>query len=66
MIASIVFGTFGIVATLAGMQCSKVGGENYLLKGRIATVGGAFFLLQGNDAGVGGATKQNTFGKLPQ
>lgn len=53
MIASIVFGTFGIVATLAGMQCSKVGGENYLLKGRIATVGGAFFLLQGNGVGVG-------------
>ncbi|XP_057677722.1 claudin-15-like [Corythoichthys intestinalis] len=47
MIASIVFGTFGLVGTLVGMQCSKIGGENYLLKGRIAAVGGVFFLLQG-------------------
>lgn len=55
MIASIVFGSFGIVATLSGMQCSKIGGENYLLKGRIAAIGGVFFLLQGNGAGPGGA-----------
>ncbi|XP_051581038.1 claudin-15-like [Myxocyprinus asiaticus] len=47
MIASIVFGTFGLVATLIGMRCSKAGGENYVLKGRIAGTGGAFFLLQG-------------------
>ncbi|KAE8288171.1 Claudin-15 [Larimichthys crocea] len=47
MIASIVFGTFGIVATLVGMKCSKIGGENYVLKGRIAAVGGVLFLLQG-------------------
>lgn len=47
MIASIVFGTFGLVATLSGMQCSKIGGENYVLKGRIAAIGGVFFLLQG-------------------
>ncbi|XP_042355816.1 claudin-15-like [Plectropomus leopardus] len=47
MIASIVFGTFGLVATLAGMKCSKIGGENYVLKGRIAAIGGVFFLLQG-------------------
>ncbi|XP_054611843.1 claudin-15-like [Dunckerocampus dactyliophorus] len=47
MIAAIVFGTFGLVGTLVGMQCSKIGGENYLLKGRIAAIGGVFFLLQG-------------------
>ncbi|XP_040038679.2 claudin-15 isoform X2 [Gasterosteus aculeatus] len=47
MIASIVFGTFGLVATLVGMKCSKIGGENYVLKGRIAAIGGVFFLLQG-------------------
>uniref|UniRef100_A0A3P8RW85 Claudin n=1 Tax=Amphiprion percula TaxID=161767 RepID=A0A3P8RW85_AMPPE len=47
MIAAIVFGTFGLVATLVGMQCSKIGGENYPLKGRIAAIGGVFFLLQG-------------------
>uniref|UniRef100_A0A3Q4HZ20 Claudin 15b n=1 Tax=Neolamprologus brichardi TaxID=32507 RepID=A0A3Q4HZ20_NEOBR len=47
MIASIVFGSFGLVATLVGMKCSKIGGENYVLKGKIAAVGGVFFLLQG-------------------
>ncbi|KAF7205862.1 claudin-15 isoform X1 [Nothobranchius furzeri] len=47
MIASIVLGTFGIVGTLIGMQCSKIGGENYVLKGRIAAIGGVFFILQG-------------------
>ncbi|XP_003456883.1 claudin-15 [Oreochromis niloticus] len=47
MITSIVFGSFGLVATLVGMKCSKIGGENYVLKGKIAAVGGVFFLLQG-------------------
>ncbi|KAM6970576.1 claudin-15-like [Aplochiton taeniatus] len=47
MIASIVMGAFGILATLVGMQCSKVGGENYILKGRITGIGGMWFLLQG-------------------
>ncbi|XP_028322831.1 claudin-15-like [Gouania willdenowi] len=47
MIASIVFGTFGLVAALIGMQCSKIGGENYVLKGRVAAIGGFLFLMQG-------------------
>ncbi|XP_053341733.1 claudin-15-like isoform X1 [Clarias gariepinus] len=47
MIASIVLGTFGLIFTLIGMQCSKIGGENYLVKGRIAVLGGVFFILQG-------------------
>ncbi|KAG9281502.1 claudin-15-like isoform X1 [Astyanax mexicanus] len=47
MIASIVLGTFGLVATLVGMQCSKIGGDNYILKGRTAALGGIFFILQG-------------------
>ncbi|XP_073696017.1 claudin-15b [Garra rufa] len=47
MITSIVLGTFGLVATLVGMQCSKIGGENYVMKGRIAGTGGVFFILQG-------------------
>lgn len=60
MIASIVFGTFGLVATLSGMQCSKIGGENYVLKGRIAAIGGVFFLMQGkySDNGVDLLDKQ--------
>ncbi|XP_062844541.1 claudin-15-like [Trichomycterus rosablanca] len=47
MIASIVLGTLGLIATLVGMQCSKIGGENYVLKGRIAALGGIFFILEG-------------------
>ncbi|XP_023680445.2 claudin-15-like isoform X1 [Paramormyrops kingsleyae] len=47
MIAAISMGTAGVFATLVGMKCSKVMGENYVLKGRIAGTGGAFFLLQG-------------------
>ncbi|XP_039529687.1 claudin-15-like [Pimephales promelas] len=47
MITSIVLGAFGLVATLVGMQCSKIGGENYIMKGRIAGAGGVFFILQG-------------------
>ncbi|KAB5522192.1 hypothetical protein PHYPO_G00156830 [Pangasianodon hypophthalmus] len=47
MIASIVLGTFGLIFTLVGMQCSKIGGENYIVKGRIAILGGVFFILQG-------------------
>lgn len=49
MITSIVMGIFGLVATLVGMQCSKVGGENYVMKGRVAGVGGIFFILQGKN-----------------
>ncbi|KAM9788361.1 claudin-15-like [Neosynchiropus ocellatus] len=47
MIAAIVFGTLGLAATLVGMQCSKIGGENYVLKGRIAAIGGVLFILEG-------------------
>ncbi|XP_059912625.1 claudin-15-like isoform X2 [Gadus macrocephalus] len=47
MIAAIVFGTFGLAASLAGIQCTKIGGDNYALKGRIAAIGGVFFILQG-------------------
>lgn len=47
MIAAIIFGSFGLLATLVGMQCSKAAGVNMVLKGRIAGVGGVLFLLQG-------------------
>ncbi|KAA0723079.1 Claudin-15 [Triplophysa tibetana] len=47
MIAAVVSGSFGVVCTLIGMQCSKAAGDNYVLKGRIAGTGGVFFLLQG-------------------
>ncbi|XP_056156011.1 claudin-15a [Lampris incognitus] len=47
MIASIVFGTFGILLALVGVQCSKAGGDNHALKGRLAGTGGVLFILQG-------------------
>ncbi|KAM9441289.1 claudin-15-like isoform 2-T2 [Clarias gariepinus] len=47
IIASIVLGTFGLIFTLIGMECSKIGGENYLVKGRLAVLGGVFFILEG-------------------
>ncbi len=47
VIAAVVAGSFGVVASLIGMQCSKAAGDNYVLKGRIAGTGGACFLLQG-------------------
>ncbi|XP_018581641.1 claudin-15-like isoform X2 [Scleropages formosus] len=47
MITAIVLGACGVLATLVGMRCSKAGGENYVLKGRIAGVGGVLFVLQG-------------------
>nr|XP_061814974.1 claudin-15-like isoform X1 [Nerophis lumbriciformis] len=47
MIASVAMGTFGLVAALIGLQCSKAGGDNYVLKGRIAGTAGVLFILQG-------------------
>ncbi|XP_066578721.1 claudin-15a [Amia ocellicauda] len=46
MITAVVMGSLGLVCSMVGMQCTKVGGDNYLLKGRIASIGGIFFLLQ--------------------
>uniref|UniRef100_A0A8C6UEA2 Claudin n=1 Tax=Neogobius melanostomus TaxID=47308 RepID=A0A8C6UEA2_9GOBI len=47
MITAIVLGSFALVAALIGIQCSKAGGENYVLKGRIAGTAGVLFMLQG-------------------
>lgn len=49
MITSVVLGTFGLLGALLGVQCSKAGGENYVLKGRIAGTAGVLFILQGNN-----------------
>lgn len=47
MITAVVLGTFGLVSGLIGMQCSKAGGDNLTLKGKIAGTGGVMFILQG-------------------
>lgn len=49
MITSVVFGTFGLVATLIGMQCCKAAEDNPVLKGKLAGTGGVFFILQGKN-----------------
>lgn len=52
MITSVALGTFGLVAALIGLKCSKAGGDNYVLKGRIAGTAGVLFLLQGSSRPV--------------
>ncbi|XP_028654170.2 claudin-15-like isoform X1 [Erpetoichthys calabaricus] len=47
MIAAIVMGVLGSIAALIGLQCTKVGGDNYTVKGRIAGVGGVLYILGG-------------------
>lgn len=49
MIASVVFGTFGVVATLIGMQCCKAAEDNPVVKGKLTGTGGVFFILQGKN-----------------
>lgn len=47
MIAAVIFGAFGLVTTLIGMQCCKAAEDNPVLKGKLAGIGGVFFILQG-------------------
>lgn len=47
MILAAVLGMFGVISTLFGMHCSKMGGDNYSLKGRIVILSGVCHLLQG-------------------
>lgn len=48
MIAAVIFGSIGLIATLVGVQCSKAAGKDMVRKGRIVGVGGVLFILQGN------------------
>lgn len=49
MITSVVFGTFGVVLTLIGMQCCKAAEDNPVLKGKLTGTGGVVFFLQGKN-----------------
>lgn len=40
-------GFIGIIVSVVGMKCTKVGDNNPATKGRIAVSGGALFLLAG-------------------
>ncbi|KAK6466486.1 claudin-15 [Huso huso] len=47
MITALVAGTLGNVAAMVGLKCTKVGGDNYVFKGRVAGVGGVCYLVEG-------------------
>lgn len=47
MVISVLFGFIGIIVSVVGMKCTKVGDNNPSTKTRIAVTGGALFLLAG-------------------
>lgn len=47
MVISVLFGFMGIIISVVGMKCTKVGDNNPTTKTRIAVTGGALFLLAG-------------------
>ncbi|XP_010186641.1 PREDICTED: claudin-19, partial [Mesitornis unicolor] len=47
MVISLLLGFFGIIVSVVGMKCTKVGEEDPVTKSRIAVAGGVLFLLSG-------------------
>ncbi|XP_010115605.1 PREDICTED: claudin-19-like, partial [Chlamydotis macqueenii] len=47
MVISLLLGFFGIVVSVVGMKCTKVGEEDPVTKSRIAVAGGVLFILSG-------------------
>ncbi|NXM66630.1 CLD19 protein, partial [Serilophus lunatus] len=47
MIISLLLGFFGIIVSVVGMKCTKVGEEDPVTKSRIAVAGGVLFILSG-------------------
>lgn len=47
MVVSVLMGFIGIIVSVVGMKCTKVGDNNPVTKTRIAVTGGALFLLAG-------------------
>ncbi|XP_069775216.1 claudin-19-like isoform X3 [Narcine bancroftii] len=47
MIVSVVSGFLGIIVSVVGMKCTKVGDNNPLTKSRMAISGGVLFLMAG-------------------
>ncbi|XP_006800255.2 claudin-19 [Neolamprologus brichardi] len=47
MVVSVLLGFIGIIVSVVGMKCTKVGDNNPATKTRIAMTGGALFLLAG-------------------
>ncbi|KPP61237.1 hypothetical protein Z043_120690, partial [Scleropages formosus] len=47
MIISLILGMFGVIVSLLGMKCVKVGNTSDQVKAKIAIIGGILFLLSG-------------------
>lgn len=47
MVISVLMGFIGIIVSVVGMKCTKVGDNNPQTKSRIAVSGGVLFLLAG-------------------
>ncbi|XP_061869235.1 claudin-19 [Colius striatus] len=47
MVISLLLGFFGIIVSVVGMKCTKVGEEDPVTKSRVAVAGGALFILSG-------------------
>lgn len=47
MVVSVLLGFIGIIVSVVGMKCTKVGDNNPATKTRIAVTGGTLFLLAG-------------------
>lgn len=52
MVVSVLLGFIGIIVSVVGMKCTKVGDNNPSTKTRIAVTGGALFLLAGGIPGL--------------
>uniref|UniRef100_H1A3S3 Claudin n=1 Tax=Taeniopygia guttata TaxID=59729 RepID=H1A3S3_TAEGU len=50
MVISLLLGFFGIIVSVMGMKCTKVGEEDPVTKSRIAVAGGVLFILSGKAA----------------
>lgn len=50
MVVSVLLGFIGIIVSVVGMKCTKVGDNNPSTKSRVAVTGGALFLLAGTSA----------------
>lgn len=50
MVISLLLGFFGIIVSVVGMKCTKVGEEDPVTKSRIAVAGGVLFVLSGKAA----------------
>ncbi|XP_064353152.1 claudin-19 [Dromaius novaehollandiae] len=47
MVVSLLLGFFGLIVSVVGMKCTKVGEDDPVTKGRVAGAGGILFILSG-------------------